>query len=94
MSRTDWPLDWVYREDLEAALRRCSKRDRELILGWHDRMTARRRQGESDAIRNHQTYRDLAVIVKDQAAHIANLEAQLMPFLRDGETGDQEAMAL
>jgi hypothetical protein len=90
--RADWYIDEVYRDDLEEALARCSKRDRDLVLGWFDNMKKRQRYRESEAITRHQLRRDLSIIVKDQAAHIANLEAQLMPYLRDGEAVEQDAM--
>ncbi len=92
--RASYPMEWVYREDLEAALARCSKADRDLVLGWFDNMKQRQRSNESAAINRHQRRRDLDVVVRDQAAHIANLEAQLLPYLRDGygTGGNQEAL--
>lgn len=90
--RASWPMEWVYREDLETALSRCAKRDRDLILGWYDNMKRGQRRRESDAIVHHQTQRDLFVVVRDQANHIANLEAQLMPHLRAAPDAEQDAM--
>ena len=44
----------------------------------------------ADRRRYHRTQSDLAIIVRDQAKHIANLEAELLPRLVDHST--QEAM--
>jgi hypothetical protein len=77
---------------LEEALKRLSKRDRELVLHWHDKDREWSRHVEWTAIREHTENRDLRRVVKDQAAHIANLEAQLMPYLRDHPDTPQEAM--
>jgi hypothetical protein len=82
-SRSSWGLNEVYYDDLEQALSRCSKRDRDLVLGWYNNMKRRQRQRESDAINRHQIDRDLYRVVKDQAAHIALLEEQLLPHLRE-----------
>lgn len=86
-------MSQVWRDDLEWALRRCSQADRELVLGWYDQEARWRRSLESDAIRKHQRYRDFEIIVRDQRNHIANLEAQLMPYLRAEPEGVQEALA-
>lgn len=79
----DTPMRHVPAEILEAVLTRLSKRDRELILHWHEEDKWWERHVEWSYIREHTENRDLYRIVKDQAAHIANLEAQLMPHLRD-----------
>lgn len=94
------PLRDIPRFVFEDALWRCSKRDRELILGWWDAEAEEKererrweRDSESRAIRDHQRYRDLEVIVRDQRNHIANLEAQLLPHLVAEPVGIQEALA-
>lgn len=89
----DTPLRHVPRWLLADVLARLSKRDRDLVLHWYDRDSEWQRARESDAVRYHQTYTDLHVVVRDQAAHIASLEAQLLPHLRDTTQGVQESLA-
>jgi hypothetical protein len=89
--RRDYRISWIPRYDLEAALWRCSKRDRELILGWWDAEQRWIRNTEAGMRRDHQRYRDLEFIVRDQRRHIANLEAQLLPYLQ-AEPVDQEVL--
>lgn len=74
------------RSELERRLRRCSKADRDAVLEEFDGLRSivgPRRLRERD---------DLRIVVRDQANHIRNLEAQLLPYLRDRPEAEQEAL--
>jgi len=86
-------ISWVSRTYLKAALSRCSKRDRDLVLGWYDAEHRWQRDIEASARRDHQTYRDLMIVVADQRRHIADLEAQLLPHLVATPNHVQEQLA-